>query len=598
MSAATKIRRQQKHVLRAMRYKEKEARAAALAGGAGGKPLLPQAVHTHPRQPVHEHKSFAEFLARQPPLCERSDSHEAYRLADYCTQSTAIMTRVLRVLYAQAEPRAVAVLSGEERAALRSLRDRWRTHVLTNAHTLWLPPPAAGGVVMRFSLALQLWLLVAHANLILQLCGAVGDLFQFCPAEDEYLLRNALVVDTACVMQYPMRTLMVALECFVERLDQLDRLEPSYARYAVALEHRLSELVCVIGTPDEFNAHEWCVPGEDVAAPAASKLLGASVPFVQYTLAYVLTIGWYAERYEAVHTLRILRTDIATEPYERIPSRVPLHAVLQSDWLPSQRSVHRALDFFCRYAHGLLDDSYTRSLRGFLLEFELRPCDLDLYRMLRHNNTAFARSALEYEFQNANALARTYINRVHYDRSPYSYMHDYVQWTMGDPRTTRSASLDRDGMVRQLVLLYLIDQFVTSKYQVRWRERFLLFHRDTGFHAALARTRTFAYPIVVQQFARFTVVVPHRHPPEHDVRRVLYWRAQVRAKRTGEPLGMPAPPDRAPDSPYLRHARAYDAATALEAFAIWSLWFLVLNDAAIDSTTSMKDFLIELFGWQ
>lgn len=600
--SAVKLARTQKRLLRKQRVAELEARAAA-ASDVQSKSFAPHSVHTHARQPTYSHKSFREFLDRRPVLCERSDSEQAYSMADYCTHSLSTMSSVLRVL--NYSDTSANVLSGAERGQLRLLRDRWREHLIANAYTLWVPPPASGGVVMSFSLALQLWLLIAHANVVLQLCRSVGELMDFYPPAHEYLVRNQLVVDNARVMQYPLRTLMLALEQFVARLDLLDRLEPAYAHYAVALEHRLSELVCMVGTADEYNAHEWCVPHPDATAqtdcrtgrPIGAPLLTVSTAFLQHTFAYLLTVHWYAERYGAVHAVRVLRDDVSTQPFMSVQSRVPMHVVLQSDWVPSMRSVNHALDFLCRYAHSLVDDNYGKSLRMFLLEFELRPSDLDLYRLLERNNNAFAQSAIEYEFANANRIARTYVNRVYYDRRPYAYVQDHVQWTCGDVHSTRSAPLERQGFVRQLVFVYLVDQFITAKYQVKWRERYLLFHRDAGFITALERARTFAYPIIVQQFARFTVIVPHRHAPDIDVRRVLHWRATVRARQVGATLTTPPPQLPPPALPYRQHSRAYDAPTFVDAFAIWSLWFLVLNDGALDAGTSMKDFLLELFGW-
>jgi hypothetical protein len=407
------------------------------------------------------------------------------------------------------------------------------------------------------------------------------------------------VVDTCRVMQYPMRTLMLALECFIARLDLLDRFEVDYARYSGALEHRLSEIICHIGTTDEYNAPEWCVPydKESRADGVQTELVSVSTSLLQYTLVYALTLHWYAERYTAAQTVTVPREGIVTHSHVNITTRVPMHVVAQSEWVPSIRSVNRALDFFCRYTHNLVDDTYATALRQFLLEFEPRPCDVDLYRLLRHNNTAFAQSALEYEFVKSNTVARTFTNRVYYDRPPYSYIEDYMQWVYGNRQTTRSAAMERQGMVRELALLYGVDQFITSKFRIRWRERFMLFQRDPGFLTALERTRTFAYPIIVQQFARFSVIVPHRNAPAHDTRRVLYWRASVRARQAGRQLTTPAPPLLAPDVPYIQHSRTYDAPTFLDAFAIWSLWFVVLNNAALDSTTNMTDFLVELFGW-
>lgn len=618
MSAQTKLARTQKRALRRQQYQEREARAAAIAVDAGvGKSFAPHSVHTHTKQPSYSHKSFREFLDRRPVLCERSDSEAAYHMADYCTQSTVTMSAVLRVLNhasTSANP-----LSGAERGQLRLLRDVWRAHLVANAYTLWSPPPSSGGAVMSYSLAVQLWLLIAHANTILQLCEAVGELFAFYPPAHDYLVRNLLVVENACVMQYPLRTLMLALETFVARLDLLDRFEPCYAQYAVALEHRLSELICLLGTSDEYNAYEWCMPYADPdsnnkALPpidrrtgrrTSAPLFGLSAACLQYTFVYLLTIQCYAERYAAVHTVHVLRDDVgddaavaATVRVAQVRSRVPMHVVLQSDWMPSMRSVNRALDFLCRYAHGLLDDNYGKALRAFLLEFEMKPSDLDLYRLLERNNSAFTQSALEYNFVNANPIARLYISRVYYDRLPYAYVQDYMQWTNGSMQTARSAPLERQGFVRQLVFIYLIDQFVSGKYHgIKWRERYMLFHRDAGFATSLERARTLPYPIIVQQFARYTVVVPHRVAPEHDARLAIYWRAAIRAQQAGTQLSTPPPALVDVSLPYLQHSRAYDAPTFIDAFAIWALWFLVLNDAALDANTNMKDFLLELFGW-
>ena len=619
--SSKKLAQTQKRVLRQHRNAANQARAAAGAAGAAAaagdapaKPLTANSVHTHAKQPTHSHKSFREFLDRQPVLCERTDSQNAYRMADYCTQSLATLSSVLSVLNDGDADGNSSALSDYENARLRMLRDEWRAHLVANAYTLWSPPPGAGGIVMKYSLAIHLWLMIAHVNVLLQLCRKTGDLYDFYPPAHDYLVRNQLVVDNARVMQYPLRTLMLALENFVARLDTLDRFEPTYAKFAVALEHRLSELLCLCGTADEYNAHEWCLPasqqqtapaaaapaagGGSVAGPAPAALLCITGAFLQYTFVYLMTITWYAERYEAVHRVRVLRQgEISTQPFSTVVCRVPMHTVLDSDWMPSMRSIGRSLDFVCNYAHGLVDDNYGRSLRNFLLEFELRPCDLDLYRLLENNNGAFARSALEFELTNANAMARTYVNRVFYDRTPYSYVQDYMQWSIGDEFTTRSAALDTQGFVRQLAILFLIDQFLSSKYRVRWRERFVLFHRDSGFATQLERSRVFPYPIIVQQFGRFSVLVPHRRAPEHDIRLALYWRAQVRARQTASQLSTSPPYLPPADEHYRQHCRAYDAPTFIDAFAIWSLWFLVLNNGAVDAATSMRDFLLELFGW-
>src|SRR5690606_29304201 len=91
------LARTQKRALRKQRYQANERRAAA-ATDIQSQSFAPHSVHTHVRQPTYSHKSFRDFLDRRPVLCERTDSDEAYRMADYCTQSIATLSSVLRVL--------------------------------------------------------------------------------------------------------------------------------------------------------------------------------------------------------------------------------------------------------------------------------------------------------------------------------------------------------------------------------------------------------------------------------------------------------------------------------------------------------------------
>lgn len=671
-------------------HRTRELRAKFQASSDAKKRLTPNNIHTHERQRTYPIETFEELLARPVPFVVRDDE-DAYLFCDYCKHALRCMQIVIESLSTaglKQQQEAVrnsklrpgqrmAILSDQERTGLRSLRALWMEHLRTNLYTLWTPPPSSGGATARYSLAVQLWLLITHANVVLQRSNATDTLFDFVPAQSNYLLRNQLVVDTGAVMCMSMRALIMGVEKLVLELDTIDRFHPDLMTLAVAYEHRISELIAEVGSPDEFDAPEWCVShGERAAAEEKAAKAGAtfvderrmrkekqggestarnalkegeeqcSDEFIMYSMVWLLTVYRYAECW--------CKLNVREMPDGRIQqTRVPAHIVARSQWVPSARSERSFAQLVLHYAKTLQDDVYGRSLRLFLLQFELRACDMDVVRLLNKHNQVHARTALEYEFRGRSAVARAYLRKVHYDRRVYEYVSEAFQWESGDELTTRSASMARQGFVRQLAVLFTIHQLIESKFRFPWKQRFLLVHRDAAFVQSFERARTLGYPFIVQQFSRFSVFVPHRRDPDADVAAVQRWRAMSRRLRArfgtdterlndfaanegdddlahamgrlaligdeynnanelranDEPDVDPTygasphgPAQETADGILLDHEtqqfnRVYDCTTAISAFAVWALWLLHINDGVIDSETSMRQFLLDAFGW-
>jgi hypothetical protein len=51
------------------------------------------------------------------------------------------------------------------------------------------------------------------------------------------------------------------------------------------------------------------------------------------------------------------------------------------------------------------------------------------------------------------------------------------------------------------------------------------------------------------------------------------------------------------DSQIQSFNRVYDYKTAIEAFSAWCLWLLEINDGVIDAETTLRQFILDAFGW-
>lgn len=511
-------------------------------------------VRTHSTLETPEIESFEELLDRPVPLVRSAESDDAFELADYCRHSLTMLRRVIEALSEQRGRGAAAstsdFLSAAERAALHKVRALWNEHLRCHKYSLWNPPPASGGVTAEYSLAVQLWLLVAHANVVLQLCGACGSLFEFYPPESAYLSRNALVLDNAPIMRYPLRTLVLTLQNFVETLDSIDRLGRDYARFATALEHRTASFICFGGTRAQLNAGEWCT------SAAADGTVRVSEAFLTRSMIWFSAIYDYAENWCVANS----RIDAATQL--RTVVRVPAHCVEEAPWRPSLATERSLRSFVCRYARELVDDVYVSGLRDFLRQFQLGACEMDIYRQRNKLNEAHITSVRTHKFADRSDVAHAYVYHVYFDRNPIEYVSEVLQWEEGDPVDTRSASLGRSRLLRGTAVLYIWHQFLLSKFKLEFKRNFLLFHRDPAFMRSYVRARTLPYPVIVQQFGRWSVLVPdHEHA-----------------------AGAHCP------------ERVYDCRNVFLALGVWVVWLLHMTRGKVDRSTNLRNFLHDVCG--
>lgn len=528
------------------------SRAIEILNGTAKKKLLD--VKTYHQESGATIATFEDLLARPVPLPQHTNANEAYTFADYVRHALAVLQKAVENLVAtRNERRGDFRLSDADSTTLRNLRSKWAEHLRAYKYALWHSPPLSGGIAAQYSLAVQIWLLIAHANVVLQQSGSVDTLYEVYPPNSDYLSRNRLVLDNGHIVQYPLRTLLMTLENFVERLDVLDRLHADYMLFTAALEHCVSKFICFTGKAAEFNAAEWCVvcdtpPGQE---PSDEPYLRVSEKFLTYTMVWFATIYDYAENWCA-----LTRIDNA-------PVRMPAHVVRKALWFPRASSMRSQSALLCRYAQDLIDEVWRSSLCDFLRKFQLRPCDLDLYRVVEQMNEADIVSVRTHRFAYRSQIIHAYLYHVHFDRMPYEYVVEALQWHYGDEKNTRSASLGIQWFITQCAILFIWHQFFMDKFPgFEFKHRCVLFHRDPAYISTLLTLRSQTYPVIIQQFARFSVYVP-AHGAVHTQERV------------------------------------YDCMDIFEALAVWSVWVMRTCNGIIENNDRKIDlsvFLHTLYG--
>jgi hypothetical protein len=479
--------------------------------------------------------SFAEFASCELPNVKYAEADNAMEMVVYCRRAHAYLSSAIRALssmrsesatvdlddddddddgggaegkeeeeHGNAAAAAEPLIDLEERSELMRVRDMWIEHLCAYKYSLWLPPPLSGGVTASYSLATQLWLLVLHANALLQCANCVPELVEFYPPACAYLSEQRLVLDTEPLVNYTQRVTLLTLCNFVERLDTLTHWAPPYRFFVRALEHRVAALVCFGG--EALDAAEWCVVRMRVAASAAAPAApvadepvdgGArrvSEEFLTHTMVLFCTLREYEEN---AHLLAA-----HCQPAQNCATQA---------WLPPLAG---ASAFLCMYSRTrLLDESFRTDMRNLLRYFALRPCDLDLYRIAQRKHDINAATAVAHQYEHRSQTMDAYSNHLQFEAAIHEYVAEAIQWRDGCATTTASASLGIGGFVAQLATLFVWNQFLLGTFRFDFRHQCVLFHRDAAFPTTLRRITSNGapYPILVQQFGYFMILVPpHR----------------------------------------------------------------------------------------
>jgi len=329
-------------------------------------------------------------------------------------------------------------------------------------------------------------------------------------------------------------------------------------------------------------------------------------------------------------------------------TRVPWHITARSQWVPSSRSVRALSQLMLRYAKSLNARVYETHMRAHLIQFETRPSDMDVVRLMNKHNQTYLRTVLEYEFKGRSIVANAYVRRVKYDRHIYPYIAEIYQWESGDDETTSSGSLARQSFLRQTSFFFLWDLLIMARFRFPFKARIgPLQHRDVGFVENFEKGRILGVPLIIWNFGRPCVFVPHRRRPELDYESIRRWRANSRrllahyghrsgleldaalddlttamgdlrvtqeAQRRGNAVepGDVADVDPANQAAHVinpqfesgllrdletqQYNRVYDCPDAVTAIAVWAQFLLEINNGMIVET-DMRQFLLDAFEW-
>lgn len=488
-------------------------------------------------------ESFSKFLEVPFPLVRTATGPKSPELSRYCREGLDLLSALCLALQDASEQN---YLSEKESQTLQTLRGVWLEHLFTNRYSLWIPPPASGGKTAAYSLAVQLWLLAAHANVILDRCGCIPKVSTFVPDESDYLHENNLVVEGGAVSNFSMRAWLLCAENFLINLDRLTWFHYDYSLFLWALEVRLGKFLCFSGRSDLFNVPEWCVEDSEGFRSVSEAFL-------------TRTMIWFAYFYEYYENHMMLSSVVEVPGGPKIPTRVPNSLLKTAPWWPGAcyKGVVCAL---YRFSLDMTDETHTEGLENFLTQLALRPSDLDVYRKKSGTNVVDVSAVSRYQFGYCSHTMHVYRYHLLFKRKPHEYVSEWIQWNMGEQKATRSDSLGIQNLMRNLALLFVWHQLLI-KFDVHFRFEFVLFHRDPQFCRSLVTVRTHPRPVIVQQFGYFSVLVP-RHSHESGT---------------------------CPE-------RVYDCEHIVEALCVWMVWFFHMTGGTFRSNTNLYGLTEKFLG--
>jgi len=540
-------------------------RAAEQAAAGVARRLRPAAVSTHNRPPTETSiKTLRDLLREEPVFAFTTQGPSAFHMSAYIKQCQAVLAAVVQAkLKADGALSTATLRNGGRRIATviahhMDERDitqlkRWRTachnYLKQNTVMLLRAPPSSGGATSMWGLATGLWLLICHANFVLRANGVGAELCaSFAATDKRYLTRNRLALFPQPVGSYSMTQLVMTVNNLLHRLDTLDTFDLELPTFVTLLEYRIAELMCLSGTPlTGYDCKPWLEPTKDGKAEQCSH------KFIAHSMFWVLAMHHYID----VHgTMTTLYRELQTNGSGAVGTYVPAEKTYALSWFPTADMRDRVRRFYYEYANDMTASRYADAFRSLTHVFIPLACDANIYRFHVQGEEAMPRNILNHA-----AMTHHSPTGVAYQRSGMctvpvvAWLHDAGNWELGD-ESVRSASLGRLSFIRSLATIFVLHMYL-GKFGLRFRFRFVLFHRSPAFFVNYFKALRNGWPFIVQQFGRWCVVVPHQVDPDVDAAAI---EAEIvslstRFARAGQ---APAPPASPPPPPVPEDAMPTD----------------------------------------
>jgi hypothetical protein len=528
-------------------------RAAEQSSTAGARRLRPAQVSTH-NKPHHETniKTLRDLLRETPVFAMTAVGPSAFHMSNYIVQCQTVLCAVIQArLKVDGALSATTMRNGGRRTALAIAHHmdaqdierlkRWRTechnYLKQNTVMLLRAPPSSGGATSMWGLATGLWLLICHANFVLRLSGVGNDLLgAFSATESRYLTRNRLALFPQPIGAYSLTQLVMTVKNMLRRLDALDSFDLELPTVVTLLEYRSGELICLSGTPlTGYDCTPWLEPARRGKAEQVTH------KFVAHSMFWFLALHHYIDVHGELTSLyRELQSTSGTGGIY-----VPAEQTYALSWFPTVDMRDRVRRFYYEYAANMTAAQYATALRGLLHVFIPLPCDAHIYRFHVQGEEAMPRNILNHAAMTHHSpTGVAYQRTVMGTASVVSWLHDEINWVAGDESVRSAAFGGQLSFFRSLATIFVLHMYL-GKFGLRFRFRFVLFHRSPAFLVNYFKARRNGWPFIVQQFGRWCVVVPHQIDPNEDAAKIeaeIVSLSTRFARATQPPQPPPSPP--------------------------------------------------------
>lgn len=361
---------------------------------------------------------------------------------------------------------------------LNQLRTAFREHLFLSYYSLSASPPLSGGDTSRWSIALQMWIIVALLTCILLRCSDERKSYDtFNPNTSRYLTSNALVVEpTLRVCEYSMRTLQLSVHNLLRRLCALTSYTEELDVYLAMLEKRTAELICGGGALDgHYDAAEWCAPialAHTAVAqniPPDPKLITATTDFIAHSMVWFFTLNSHVQNY---HQMAPPPSFSATAP----SIRFSIEQGRALRWYPKKELCYIVLEFLCEYAANCKDDTYMHGMRDFQTQFESSPDHPALHRMKQNTHMAVPAEVMGENWPNMSPIGKEYVRFIKYGVPLLVWLHRFWNWRYGETRV-RSAYLGTNKFHADLALLHIVNLYLAAQTRIWFKHRFVIYQK-------------------------------------------------------------------------------------------------------------------------